>query len=94
MAQVGAPPLDVTRLRADFPILSQTTRSGHPLVYLDKLDTGIEHDLDVPAGPENRVAEHFAQGAVLRLRRLHRYRSRRDAQDAPHGVVQIPAVRA
>ena len=39
MAQVGAPPLDVTRLRADFPILSQTTRSGHPLVYLDNAAT-------------------------------------------------------
>ena len=49
MAQVGAAPatahappadsLDVTRVRADFPILGQTTRSGHPLVYLDNAAT-------------------------------------------------------
>ena len=50
MAQVGAAPaaaaparpadpLDVARIRADFPILSQTTRGGHPLVYLDNAAT-------------------------------------------------------
>jgi cysteine desulfurase / selenocysteine lyase len=50
MAQAGAAPaaavsarsadlLDVARIRADFPILSQTTRSGHPLVYLDNAAT-------------------------------------------------------
>jgi cysteine desulfurase/selenocysteine lyase len=50
MAQVGATPaapasvrstdlLDVARVRADFPILSQTTRGGHPLVYLDNAAT-------------------------------------------------------
>ncbi len=39
MTQAGAIPLDVTRLRADFPILSQTTRSGRPLVYLDNAAT-------------------------------------------------------
>jgi cysteine desulfurase/selenocysteine lyase len=31
--------LDVARIRADFPILSQTTRGGHPLVYLDNAAT-------------------------------------------------------
>ena len=31
--------LDVSLIRADFPILSQTTRSGHPLVYLDNAAT-------------------------------------------------------
>ena len=31
--------LDVSRIRADFPILSQTTRNGHPLVYLDNAAT-------------------------------------------------------
>ena len=50
MAQVGAvpaaatsdrhaAPLDLARVRRDFPILSQTTRSGHPLVYLDNAAT-------------------------------------------------------
>ena len=49
MAQVGAvpatafdratAPLDVARVRSDFPILSQVTRSGHPLVYLDNAAT-------------------------------------------------------
>jgi cysteine desulfurase/selenocysteine lyase len=35
----AATPLDVARIRADFPILSQTTRGGHPLVYLDNAAT-------------------------------------------------------
>ena len=40
MAQLAAaPPLDVALLRADFPILSRATRSGHPLVYLDNAAT-------------------------------------------------------
>jgi cysteine desulfurase/selenocysteine lyase len=50
MAQVGAAsaaavpdrpadPFDVARVRSDFPILSQVTRSGHPLVYLDNAAT-------------------------------------------------------
>jgi cysteine desulfurase/selenocysteine lyase len=49
MAQLGAvsvtaasdraAPLDVVRIRTDFPILSQTTRSGHPLAYLDNAAT-------------------------------------------------------
>jgi len=49
MAQLGAvsvtaasdraAPLDVARIRTDFPILSQTTRSGHPLAYLDNAAT-------------------------------------------------------
>ncbi|HYE76964.1 MAG TPA: cysteine desulfurase [bacterium] len=33
------PPLDVARLREDFPILHQTVRGGHPLVYLDNAAT-------------------------------------------------------
>jgi len=50
MTQVGAAPaaaapdrpadlLDVARIRRDFPILSQVTRGGHPLVYLDNAAT-------------------------------------------------------
>jgi cysteine desulfurase/selenocysteine lyase len=49
MAQLGAvsataasdraAPLDVARVRTDFPILSQITRSGHPLAYLDNAAT-------------------------------------------------------
>jgi len=31
----AARPFDVTRIRADFPILSRTVRGGRPLVYLD-----------------------------------------------------------
>jgi len=34
-----ASPLDFARVRTDFPILSQTTRSGHPLAYLDNAAT-------------------------------------------------------
>ena len=34
-----ATPLDVGRIRADFPILSETVRGGHPLVYLDNAAT-------------------------------------------------------
>ena len=34
-----AAPLDVGRIRADFPILSETGRSGRPLVYLDNAAT-------------------------------------------------------
>jgi cysteine desulfurase / selenocysteine lyase len=34
-----AAPLDVGRIRADFPILSETVRNGHPLVYLDNAAT-------------------------------------------------------
>ena len=30
-----AGPLDVRRIRADFPILARTVRAGKPLVYLD-----------------------------------------------------------
>jgi cysteine desulfurase/selenocysteine lyase len=33
------PPLDVKRLREDFPILHQTVRGGRPLVYLDNAAT-------------------------------------------------------
>lgn len=49
MAQLGAvspppaarsaAPLDVASIRADFPILSRTTRGGQPLVYLDNAAT-------------------------------------------------------
>ena len=35
----GAELLDVQRIRADFPILSQTVRGGRPLVYLDNAAT-------------------------------------------------------
>src|SRR2546430_12952944 len=35
---VNAPPLDVARIRKDFPILAQTVR-GKPLVYLDNAAT-------------------------------------------------------
>jgi cysteine desulfurase/selenocysteine lyase len=34
-----APPLDVGRVRADFPILSESVRNGRPLVYLDNAAT-------------------------------------------------------
>jgi cysteine desulfurase/selenocysteine lyase len=35
----SAVPLDVHRIRADFPILSSTARSGRPLVNHDKAAT-------------------------------------------------------
>lgn len=35
----GTHPLDVPRIRADFPILSRTVRDGRPLVYLDSAAT-------------------------------------------------------
>ncbi len=34
-----AAPLDVARIRADFPILSETVRNGRPLIYLDNAAT-------------------------------------------------------
>jgi len=36
--QLAHPPLDIARIRADFPILSMEVR-GHPLVYLDNAAT-------------------------------------------------------
>jgi cysteine desulfurase/selenocysteine lyase len=35
VAELPEPPFDVEKLRADFPILTRTVRSGRPLVYLD-----------------------------------------------------------
>jgi cysteine desulfurase/selenocysteine lyase len=35
----SATPLDVGRIRADFPILSETVRGGRPLIYLDNAAT-------------------------------------------------------
>lgn len=35
MTTMDSRPLDVTAVRADFPILSRTVRDGKPLVYLD-----------------------------------------------------------
>ncbi|MFN3337536.1 MAG: aminotransferase class V-fold PLP-dependent enzyme, partial [Thermomicrobium sp.] len=38
-AKAGTQPLDVHRIRADFPILQRTVREGKPLVYLDSAAT-------------------------------------------------------
>jgi cysteine desulfurase/selenocysteine lyase len=68
MAQVGAVPaaaapvrpddlFDVGRIRSDFPILSQTTRSGHPLVYLDNAATTQK-----PRQVVEAVARFYASG--------------------------------
>jgi cysteine desulfurase / selenocysteine lyase len=68
MAQVGAVPaaaaparpddlFDVARIRNDFPILSQTTRSGHPLVYLDNAATTQK-----PRQVIEAVARFYASG--------------------------------
>ncbi|MGH3586809.1 MAG: aminotransferase class V-fold PLP-dependent enzyme, partial [Pseudonocardia sp.] len=35
VSAAGSRALDVTAVRADFPILSRTVREGRPLVYLD-----------------------------------------------------------
>ncbi len=37
--RASTPPLDVERIRADFPILQRTVRGGKPLVYLDSAAT-------------------------------------------------------
>lgn len=37
--QLGTRPLDVERIRADFPIFQRTVRGGKPLVYLDSAAT-------------------------------------------------------
>lgn len=37
--QADSPPLDVDRVRADFPILGREARPGRPLVYLDSTAT-------------------------------------------------------
>jgi cysteine desulfurase / selenocysteine lyase len=39
LASRSVAPLDVGRVRADFPILSETVRNGRPLVYLDNAAT-------------------------------------------------------
>jgi cysteine desulfurase / selenocysteine lyase len=39
LASRSVAPLDVGRVRADFPILSETVRDGRPLVYLDNAAT-------------------------------------------------------
>ncbi|MCX7622722.1 MAG: cysteine desulfurase [Thermomicrobium sp.] len=38
-AQASTRPLDIERIRADFPILQRTVRGGKPLVYLDSAAT-------------------------------------------------------
>jgi cysteine desulfurase / selenocysteine lyase len=38
-ARSAAPAFDLSRIRADFPILSSVVRDGHPLVYLDNAAT-------------------------------------------------------
>ncbi|HEX2078922.1 MAG TPA: aminotransferase class V-fold PLP-dependent enzyme, partial [Longimicrobium sp.] len=35
LPEAPASPLDVERIREDFPILRETTASGKPIVYLD-----------------------------------------------------------
>src|SRR5918994_4580903 len=49
--------LDVACIRSDFPILSQTTRSGHPLAYLDNAATTQK-----PRQVIEAVARFYASG--------------------------------
>ena len=49
--------LDVACIRSDFPILSQTTRSGHPLAYLDNAATTQK-----PRSVIEAVARFYASG--------------------------------
>jgi cysteine desulfurase/selenocysteine lyase len=49
--------LDVACIRSDFPILSQTTRSGHPLAYLDNAATTQK-----PRSVIEAVASFYASG--------------------------------
>ena len=44
VAREAAVPLDVARLRGDFPVLARKV-NGHPLVYLDNAASSSPRDL-------------------------------------------------
>ncbi|HEU4523872.1 MAG TPA: cysteine desulfurase [Gemmatimonadales bacterium] len=85
MAHVGAVPaapapgrpaelLDVARVRSDFPILAQPTRSGHRLVYLDNAATTHK-----PRQVIDTVARFYATGNANVHRGLHELSERATA---------------
>jgi cysteine desulfurase/selenocysteine lyase len=85
MAHVGAVPaapaparpaelLDVARVRSDFPILAEPTRSGHPLVYLDNAATTHK-----PRQVIETVARFYATGNANVHRGLHELSERATA---------------
>jgi cysteine desulfurase / selenocysteine lyase len=85
MTQVGAAPaaaapdrpadlLDVARIRSDFPILSQVTRGGHPLVYLDNAATTQK-----PRQVIEAIARFYASGNANVHRGLYELSERASA---------------
>jgi len=66
--------LDVGRIREDFPILSQITRSGHPLVYLDNAATSQK-----PRPVIHAIAEFYRSGNANIHRGLYELSERASA---------------
>jgi cysteine desulfurase/selenocysteine lyase len=64
-ASAGAEPLDVARVRADFPILGVPVH-GRPLVYLDNAATMLK-----PAPVVEALTRHFLYGAANIHRGVH-----------------------
>src|SRR5918992_1346431 len=56
-----ATPLDVTRLRADFPILAERV-NGHPLAYLDNASTSQKPEAVIRALDDHEVV--FTRGTT------------------------------
>src|ERR671915_353648 len=56
-----ATPLDVTRLRADFPILAERV-NGHPLAYLDNASTSQKPEAVIRAPDDREVV--FTRGTT------------------------------
>ena len=62
----GSPPLDVERIRADFPILQRTV-NGKPLAYLDNAATAQK-----PAAVIDAIAEYYRDSNANIHRGVHR----------------------
>ena len=66
MTTMDSRPLDVTAVRADFPILSRTVRDGKPLVYLDSGATS-QRPAPVLDADDRPVAALSATGPITRF---------------------------
>ncbi|WP_240759075.1 aminotransferase class V-fold PLP-dependent enzyme, partial [Phytoactinopolyspora endophytica] len=66
MAHQGASPLDVDRIRKDFPILERRLAGDQPLVYLDSANTSQK-----PRPVLDALAEHYEQHNANVARAVH-----------------------
>ncbi|MDP9444216.1 MAG: cysteine desulfurase [Actinomycetota bacterium] len=66
MTDTVVTPLDVDRVRKDFPILSRRLAGDHPLVYLDSANTSQK-----PRQVIDAVAEHYAEHNANVARAVH-----------------------